>query len=142
MNQNVVFVSNRKLTHEVLSLIKRRLGLEKFNQDIWQQDGAKPHQAHIFMDWLDGIFGSSMLALKAVQGYFWSPASLDMNPCDFFLRRVIKDKVYNTMLVTMDQLKGRDLKAKESDCKSLAVKNQVKENLLIVIMKHSVENKS
>jgi hypothetical protein len=56
------------LAYKVWPLIKRKLGLEKFNQAIWQQYGAEPHQAHI--DWLEGIFGSIMLALKARQGYF------------------------------------------------------------------------
>ena len=49
------------LAHKVLPLIKRKLGLEKFNKAIWQQNGAKPH---IVIDWLDGIFGSRMLALN------------------------------------------------------------------------------
>ena len=92
------------LAHKVLPLIKRKLGLEKFNKAIWQQNGAKPH---IVIDWLDGIFGSRMLALKARQGYFWSPASPDMNPCDFFLWGVMKDKVYKPMPVIMDKLKEK-----------------------------------
>ena len=48
-----------------------------------------------------------VLALKARQGYFWSLASPDMNPCDFFLWGVMKDKVYKPMPVTMDQLKEK-----------------------------------
>ena len=62
--------------------IKQRLGMDRFNQAIWQQDGAKPHQAHIVMDWLDQVFGDRMLALKARQGMFWAPASPDKNPCE------------------------------------------------------------
>ena len=59
------------------------------------------------MEWLDGIFGDRMLALKARQGYFWSPSSPDMNPCDFFLWGVLKDKVYQPMPVTMNDLKQK-----------------------------------
>ena len=44
--------------------MKERLGLEEFNLTIWQQDGAKPHQVNI-VDYLDGIFGKRMLALKS-----------------------------------------------------------------------------
>ena len=40
---------------------KKRIGLEEFNLTIWQQDGAKPHQANIVMDYLDGIFRERML---------------------------------------------------------------------------------
>ena len=79
----------------------------KFNQVIWQQDGVEPHQAHIYMDWLDGIFGIRMLALKARQVYFWSQASPDINPCDFFLWVVMKDKAYKPMPFTTDQLKEK-----------------------------------
>ena len=55
----------------------------------------------------DGIFGDRMLALKARQGYFWSPSSPDMNPCDFFLWGVLKDKVYQPMPVSMNDLKQK-----------------------------------
>ena len=95
------------LAHKVIPLIKRQLGQDRFQQAIWQQDGAKAHQANIVMDWLDGIFGDRMLALKARQGYFWSPSSPDMNPCDFFLWGVLKDKVYQPMPVTMNDLKQK-----------------------------------
>ena len=95
------------LAHKVLPLIKSSIGRMKFNQVIWQQDGVKPHQAHIYMDWLDGIFGIRMLALKARQVYFWSQASPDINPCDFFLWVVMKDKAYKPMPFTTDQLKEK-----------------------------------
>ena len=46
--------------------------------------------------------------MKARQGFFcWSPASPDMNPCDFFLWGVMKDKVYRPVPVTMDKLKEK-----------------------------------
>ena len=37
------------------------------------------------MDYLDGIFGDHMLALKAWQGQEWAPYSPDSKLCDFFV---------------------------------------------------------
>ena len=95
------------LAHQVIPEIKQRLGMDRFNQAIWQQDGAKPHQAHIVMDWLDQVFGDRMLALKARQGMFWAPASPDMNPCDFFLWGHMKELVYRPMPANMLDLKRK-----------------------------------
>ena len=90
-----------------IPMIKQKLRQDKFSQAIWQQDGAKPHQAHIVMDWLDKVFDKRMLALKARQGFFWSPASPDMNPCDFFLWGFMKDHVYHPMPATTMELKQK-----------------------------------
>ena len=87
--------------------IKQRLGMDRFNQAIWQQDGAKPHQAHIVMDWLDQVFGDRMLALKARQGMFWAPASPDKNPCDVYLWGHMKELVYKPMPINMPDLKRK-----------------------------------
>ena len=95
------------LAHQVIPMIKQRLGMDRFRQAIWQQDGAKPHQANIVMDWLDKIFGDRMLALKARQGMFWSPASPDMNPCDFCLWGLMKASVYKPMPTSMENLKQK-----------------------------------
>ena len=95
------------LVHQVILMIKQRLVMERFNQAIWQQDGAKPHQTNIVMDWLDRVFGDRMLALKARQGMFWSPASPDMNPCDFYLWGLIKALVYGTMPTNIENLKQK-----------------------------------
>ena len=44
---------------------------------------SEANQAYTGMDWLDGIFGHTMLALKSRQGMFWAPSSLDMKPLWF-----------------------------------------------------------
>ena len=45
--------------------------------------------------------------MKARQGHFWAPSSPDMNPLDFFLWGVLKDKVYKPMPTTMVELQNR-----------------------------------
>lgn len=56
------------LAHKVIPMIKQRLGRDKFSQAIWQQDGAKPHQAHIVMNWLDTIFHKGYACLESKTG--------------------------------------------------------------------------
>ena len=48
-----------------------------------------------------------MLALKVRQGHPWAPASPDMNPCDFWLKGDLKEKVYKPLLQSMEELKNR-----------------------------------
>ena len=76
-------------------------------EPLWQQDGAKPHQANSVMDYLDRQFGPNMLALKARQGHPWAPASPDMNPCDFWLWGDLKEKVYKPLPQSMEELRNR-----------------------------------
>ena len=95
------------LAYKVFPIIKRSLGLEGFGTTIWQQDGAKPHQANLNMDYLDSVFGARMLALKARQGDSWAPTSPDLNPCDFFLWGYLKEKVYKPVPANMAELKQR-----------------------------------
>ena len=97
----------RLLSHTVFPDMKRRLGQAGFDSTCWQQDGAKPHTANSNMDYLDGIFGPNMLALKSRQGEAWAPSSPDMSACDFWLWGHLKEKVYKPMPTSMAQLKNR-----------------------------------
>ena len=87
--------------------MKRELGMEAFNSTIWQQDGAKPHQANMVMDYLDRVFQERMLALKARRGESWLPSSPDMNPCDFFLWGYLKELVYMPLPAPLQDLRWR-----------------------------------
>ena len=73
------------LEHKVFPTMKETLGMTKFRRMVWQQDGAKPHQAEMIMEWLDSIFQERMLPIKSLRGDSWAPSSPDLNPCDFFL---------------------------------------------------------
>ena len=61
------FSYRQLLENQVFPLMKQQLGLTKFRRTVWQQDGAKPHQARMVMEWLDGIFKNRMLALKSLR---------------------------------------------------------------------------
>ena len=79
--------------------MKEKLGRRNWDKLVWQQDGARPHQANMVMDWLDGIFASRMVALKSRKGDSLAPSSPDMNPADFFLWGYLKKMVYSPLQV-------------------------------------------
>ena len=86
--------------------MKERLGLEEFTLTIWEQDGAKPHQVNR-VDYLDGIFGKRMLALKSRWGNSWSPSSPNMNPCAYWLWGYMKEHVYRQLRANLHQFKTK-----------------------------------
>jgi hypothetical protein len=98
------------LENKVFPVMKESLGQARFRRLVWQQDGAKPHQARMVMEWLDSIFKEKMLAIKSLRGDTWAPYSPDCNPCDFFLWGYMKAKVYQPLPPTMAALK-RKIKA-------------------------------
>ena len=117
--------SYRELLEDmVFPLMKQRLGLAKFRRVVWQQDGAKPHQARMVMEWLDSIFGDNMLAIKSLRGDSWAPYSPDCNPCDFFLWGFLKEKVYQPLPTTMSALK-RKIKSEFGKIPELMVKKAI-----------------
>ena len=88
--------------------MKEKLSLVGFKRTIWQEDGAKPHQAVMVMNWLDTIFKERMLAIKCIRGDTWAPYSPDCSPCDFFLWGYLKEKVYHPLPVTLEALRRKN----------------------------------
>ena len=84
VDENINQFSYRSLLQrKVFPQMKRALGEALFNLTVWQQDGAKPHQANMVR--LDSIFEERMLAIKSRRGETWAPSSPDLNPLDFSL---------------------------------------------------------
>ena len=106
-DENINQWNYRELLHrKVFPQMKRTLGQDLFSLTIWQQDGAKPHQANMVMEWLDGIFEERMLAIRARRGDSWAPSSPDMNPCDSFLWGYLKEVVYKPLPASLEELKA------------------------------------
>ena len=101
------FTYRELLETNVFPVMKERLGQARFRRTIWQQDGAKPHQARMVMEWLDTIFKERMLAIKSLRGDSWAPSSPDCNPCDFFLWGYLKEKVYQPLPNNLTALKRK-----------------------------------
>ena len=94
---NIFEISPNTMTTKALWVLqthKRALVQDLFNQTIWQQDEAKPHQAIMVMDWPDSIFEERMLAKKARRGNSWAPSSPDISLFESFLWGYLKEAVY------------------------------------------------
>lgn len=74
----------------------------------FMQDGARPHTAHIVLDFLEEIFDerviSNLYPERYRKGFSWPAYSPDLNPCDFFLWGYLKDRVYVGNPTTLQQL--------------------------------------
>lgn len=95
------------LEKTVFPLMMLMLGRAVWGRTWWQQDGAKPHQARMVMQWLDGIFGERLLALKSLRGVDWAPSSPDMNPVDYYLWPRMKSLTYAPPPPTMTRLRRK-----------------------------------
>ena len=73
---------------------------------VWTQDGAPCHVTNQNMMYLDRLFGDRVVSRKTIRGRDWPARSPDLNPCDFFLRRYLKSKVYAPRPTTLDQLQS------------------------------------
>jgi hypothetical protein len=59
-----------------------------------------PHTSNIVQEWLASKFGQKFLAVGT-----WPARSPDLNSCDYFLWIFLKDRLYNLMPKTLDDLK-------------------------------------
>jgi len=64
----------------------------------FMQDGARPHTAILVLDFLYETFNLHVMSHRFPEhhegGKLWPPHSSDINPCDFFLWRFLKEKVF------------------------------------------------
>jgi hypothetical protein len=79
---------------------------------VFQQDGAPPHWARIFREFLDMPFPGRCVGRDGP--ILWPPRSPDITPLDFFLWRYVKDIVYRTPVTSLDELKLRIVAAIET----------------------------
>ena len=101
------FTYRELLERKVFPLMREKLGVNRFRRTIWQQDGAKPHQARMVLEWLDSVFETRMLALKSLRGDSWAPYFPDCNSCDFFLWGYLKERVYHPLPTNLAALKRK-----------------------------------
>ena len=76
------------------------------NFPVWfQQDGAPPHYLGAVRDFLDVQFPGLWIGRGGWTE--WSARSPDLNPLDFAMWSIIKDRVYDQRVETIDALKAR-----------------------------------
>ena len=72
---------------------------------IFQQYGASPHFATLVRAYIDRKRPNNWIGRSGPVS--WPPRSPDLTPCDFFLWRHIKSKVYTTPVASVEKLKTR-----------------------------------
>jgi Helix-turn-helix domain (DUF4817) len=72
---------------------------------LFQQDGAPPHWAREVRRCLDNIFPNRWIGRDGPIS--WAPRSPDLTPPDYFLWGYIKNKIYQTPVTTIAELKQR-----------------------------------
>lgn len=63
---------------------------------IWQEDGATPHFLNEVQEWLNDVVVHRWVGRHSLDNtafFRWSPKTLDLTPCDFFLWGFVKDLV-------------------------------------------------
>jgi len=67
------------LETQVLPVFREKLG-HRYDQCIYQQDGASPHRSRVAMDFLKKEFGDRLIALNSRAKHEWPAHSPDLNP--------------------------------------------------------------
>lgn len=97
-----VFIDQTVNGERYLRLLRERFipyaqGMNAVDRYWFMQDGANPHRTIDVLDFLDEHFTGRVLGLDYPMrhdgGIDWPPYSPDLNPCDFFLRGYLEDKV-------------------------------------------------
>ncbi len=78
---------------------------DKFDDQIFMQDGASPHTAKQTMELLKKYFGEKIISIRCED--IWPPYSPDLNPCDFFLWGFLKDRVFSEKINNCFELKEK-----------------------------------
>ena len=102
------FFDNTVTTESYLKMLNEKLWPIVSNRDdyadlYFQQDGAPAHYAVSVRKWLDEHFPGRWIGRRgAVE---WPSRSPDLTPLDFFLWRVLKNKVFSDKSKTLNDLK-------------------------------------
>lgn len=72
---------------------------------FYQHDGAPPHNFHLVNDKLHNLFDDRWIANNGP--HLWPPRSPDLTVLDFFVWGTVKNKVYDTVVTTMEDCMQR-----------------------------------
>ncbi|RYA74177.1 hypothetical protein DD595_24615 [Enterobacter cloacae complex sp. 4DZ3-17B2] len=92
------------LRDDIIPAIQVIVG-EDFDQTWFQQDGAAPHYATDVRNYLSDVFAERWIGRRGV--IEWPPRSPDLTPLDYFLWGYLKDRVYRTKPVNIEEVKQR-----------------------------------
>lgn len=81
------------------------LPLRILTSGYFQQDGAPPHYSLAVRNYLDDTFGRRWIGRAGPLA--WPARSPDLTPCDFWLWGMVKERVYATRPIDINDLKER-----------------------------------
>ncbi|EZA56753.1 hypothetical protein X777_02360 [Ooceraea biroi] len=94
---------------DVRSALRHRRRSERIlnlRQNSWiQLDGCPSHCARQVRNWLDEHYAHRWIDRGGP--VFWPPRSPDLTPLDFYLWATLKNKVYSTEVISLEDLKQR-----------------------------------
>ncbi|XP_011874347.1 PREDICTED: uncharacterized protein LOC105565619, partial [Vollenhovia emeryi] len=99
----------RKFLRDKLVDLLDEVPLESRVNMWFQQDGHPAHTAKAKINLLNEKFGSHWIGLRG--SHEWPPRSPDLTPLDFFLWGHLKEQVYATRPVSVQDLKNRIVRA-------------------------------
>lgn len=91
------------LTNDVENYLDN-LPLRQYNEIIWHQDGAPPHNVLPVVNYLNGKY-ETWIGRAGPIG--WPPNSPDLTPLDSFLWGFLQNKVYETPVQDIEVLRNR-----------------------------------
>ncbi|KAF2352904.1 Protein of unknown function DUF4817 [Trinorchestia longiramus] len=104
-DNNLYGVAYLDLINEAIVLELRHIYANRFNRLWWFQDGAPAHRLLVVKERLRELFGTRIVALS--YDIEWPPRSPDLTPCDYFLWRYLKNKVYCRPPENINQLREK-----------------------------------
>ncbi|EZA57144.1 hypothetical protein X777_01750, partial [Ooceraea biroi] len=97
--------SFRRFLSNDLPILMENVPLQ-FRQNSWiQLDGCPSHYARQVRNWLDEHCAHRWIGRGGP--VFWPPRSPDLTPLDFYLWGTLKNKVYSTEVISLEDLKQR-----------------------------------
>jgi len=78
---------------------------DELQEGFFQQDGARVHTTRENIAFLREYFGDRIISLQTET--IWPPRSCDLTPCDFFLWPHLKNSIYSTPVVDLQDLQQR-----------------------------------
>ncbi|GJQ70021.1 hypothetical protein Trydic_g22511 [Trypoxylus dichotomus] len=87
------------------TFVEENVPLAIFQRGYFQQVGAPVHHSLMFWDCLNDKFGKRWIGRGGP--FPWPARSLDLTPCDFWLCGMVKDRIYASKSLNLDNLKHR-----------------------------------
>lgn len=94
-----------KFLTDVLPIYMDDIPLESRTNLFFQQDGAPAHNAIVVREYLQNKFGNRWMGTYGAVA--WPPRSPDLTPLDFFLWGHLKNEVYSTPPLSIQDLKNK-----------------------------------